>query len=113
MAGIGGGEARTVFVAHAGALLDGTTTGRALVLNSLPDHDALPRPEPGERLAVLADAPEGRFGTVPVAIGGKASGRSPAARGDTQLVWAALVGATAALLFLLGRRRGGRPHRNT
>jgi hypothetical protein len=106
VAGIGGAEAREAFVAHAGALLSGTATGRALLLNSLDDPGALPRPAPDEHLVVLADAPEERFGGTPVAIGGKASGRSPAAREDSRRVWAALAaGAVAGSAAVLLRRR--------
>lgn len=116
VAGIGGTEARCAFVEHAGALLAGTVTGRALVLNSLHDPDALPRPAPGEHLVVLADAPEERFGGTPVAIGGKASGRPPAAPVDSRLVWAALAAGAAVVLLRCARRRRRRrnapAHRN-
>ncbi|MFE0250061.1 hypothetical protein [Streptomyces sp. NPDC059010] len=111
VAGIGGAGARNAFVDHAGALLAGTVTGRALVLNSLHDPDALPRPAPDEHLVVLADAPEERFGGTPVAIGGKASGRSPAARVDSRLVWAALAAAAAVVLLRCARRRNAPRHR--
>ncbi|WP_031487126.1 hypothetical protein [Streptomyces bicolor] len=112
VAGIGGTEAREAFVDHAGALLAGTVPGRALVLNSLDDPDALPRPAPGEHLVVLADAPEERFGSTPVAIGGKASGRSPAARVDGRLVWAALAAGAVVVVLRCGRRRRGPALRN-
>ena len=112
VAGIGGDQAREAFVAHAGALLSGTATGRALLLNSLDDPGALPPPAPDEHLVVLADAPEERFGGTPVAIGGKASGRSPAAREDSRRVWAALAaGAAAGSAAMLLRRRRRRRRR--
>ncbi|MDC0772724.1 hypothetical protein [Streptomyces sp. HD] len=113
VAGIGGAEAREAFVGHAGALLNGTVTGRALVLNSLHDPDALPRPAPGEHLVVLADAPEERFGRTPVAIGGKVSGRPPAAPVDSRLVWAALAVGVAIVLVRCARRRSASPQRDT
>ncbi|MGW6911296.1 hypothetical protein [Streptomyces sp. NPDC054940] len=108
VAGLGGAEARDAFVAHTDALLAGTVTGRALVLNSLDDPEALPKPAPDEHLVVLADASEERFGGTPVAIRGKASGRSPAARVDSRLVWAALGAGAVVVLLRCGRRRRGR-----
>lgn len=110
VAGLGGTEARDAFVAHTDALMAGAVTGRALVLNSLDDPEALPEPAPDEHLVVLADAPEERFGRTPVAIRGKASGRSPAARVDSRLVWAALGAAAVAILLRCGRRLRRRRH---
>ncbi|MGW3244793.1 hypothetical protein [Streptomyces sp. NPDC001070] len=111
VAGLTGAGARDAFLATVRDLVMGDAVGRALLLNSLDGHNAIPRPRGVERLAVLDGSPTERIGPDPVAIQGKVPESAEPGRAGRPLTWAALAGVAvvggAAVIRQSRRRRRG------